>query len=401
VTDEEMVAEGILDRGSADAGTSPVGFDGILVVKDRLVGGRMVSTVDARELHARLGVRDHFTSWLDGKQAQLRLQSGVDYIEDRFLSEGMSRAARQCFLTEHAARGIVALDGRKEARAMRERLFGRAEASDRNTEVEPADDALASVDPVDFEAEVADRRHGKLDDVSSVGGADQVDPTTGEYILQSVEFGSSFRFDFKGRQVRAIVVKGDWWFVAADVCAVLDLADPHVAVRRLEPLEKGRFTIPTRGGPQEAILVSESGLWALVFTSRKPEAKAFRFWITSEVLPTLRKAGGLEGRSLQPTEPKGLVEPRFFAAPSGWEAATVPMRMCEFLRSIGVPDEAVEAEAPVRERELRLASLGTGRVSGFFRLGTDAWVFHRSVLDAWWAAAGRDVVASILRRQLT
>jgi phage anti-repressor protein len=388
VTDEEMVAEGILDRGSADA-----------VVKDRLVGGRMVSTVDARELHARLGVRDHFTSWLDGKQAQLRLQSGVDYIEDRFLSEGMSRAARQCFLTEHAARGIVALDGRKEARAMRERLFGRAEASDRNTEVEPADEAVASVDPVDFEAEAANGSQGELEDVLAVGGVDQVDLPTAEYTVQSVEFGSSFRFDFKGGRIRAMSSKGDWWFVAADVCAVLGLAEAHVATRRLEPFEKGRFIIPTLGGPQQAILVSESGLWALVFTSRKPEAKAFRFWITSEVIPTLRKAGGLEGRSSQPNEPKGLVEPRFLAAP-GWEARTAPMRMCEFLRSIGVPDEAVEVEAAVRERELRLASLGTGRVSGFFRLGTDAWVFHRSGLDAWWAAAGREVVASIRSRAL-
>jgi hypothetical protein len=172
-----------------------------------------------------------------------------------------------------------------------------------------------------------------------------------------------------------------------------------MALKALEPSEKGVSIVDTRGGKQQVATVTESGLYALILASRRPDARRFRVWVTSVVLPSVARTGGYGAVAQQQPQIEGLVEPRFFAA-SGWEARTAPMRMCEFLRSIGVPDEAVEAEAPVRERELRLASLGTGRVSGFFRLGTDAWVFHRSVLDAWWAAAGREVVASIRSRAL-
>jgi hypothetical protein len=93
-----------------------------------------------------------------------------------------------------------------------------------------------------------------------------------------------------------------------------------------------------------------------------------------------------------------LAEPRFFAAP-GWQAATVPLRMCEFLRVVGMSDADIAIEAPIRESELRLIALEIGRDgSGFIRPGTECWVFYRAVLDAWWAGAAREVVGSIRAR---
>lgn len=92
-------------------------------------------------------------------------------------------------------------------------------------------------------------------------------------------------------QLRTINQNGEPWFVAADVCAALDMGETHVAMRRLEEDEKDRFSIPTLGGDQTMWTVNEPGLYSLVLGSRKPEAKAFKRWITHEVIPAIRKHG--------------------------------------------------------------------------------------------------------------
>lgn len=91
--------------------------------------------------------------------------------------------------------------------------------------------------------------------------------------------------------IRAIEKDGEPWFVAADVCRALELGEVHVAMRRLDDDEKGRCSIPTLGGTQEMTIVNEPGLYSVVLGSRKPEAKAFKRWITHEVIPSIRKTG--------------------------------------------------------------------------------------------------------------
>jgi len=83
------------------------------------------------------------------------------------------------------------------------------------------------------------------------------------------------------------------WFVAKDVCKVLDIANHNDALSTLDDDEKGVVTTDplAKGGPQTARTVSESGLYSLAFRSRKPQAKRFRKWVTAEVLPTLRRTG--------------------------------------------------------------------------------------------------------------
>lgn len=102
------------------------------------------------------------------------------------------------------------------------------------------------------------------------------------------------QFDFQGQVVRTVAADGETWFVAADVCVVLEHTDPSSAVSRLEDDEKGAATVRTPGGNQEMKVVSESGLYALVFTSRKPQAKAFRKWVTGQVLPAIRRTGSYD-----------------------------------------------------------------------------------------------------------
>ena len=89
-------------------------------------------------------------------------------------------------------------------------------------------------------------------------------------------------------QIRVIERDGEPWFVAADVCNVLDLSNPTIAVSRLDEDERAKFNLGRQG---DATIVNEPGLYTLVLGSRKPEAKAFKRWITHEVIPTIRKTG--------------------------------------------------------------------------------------------------------------
>lgn len=96
-------------------------------------------------------------------------------------------------------------------------------------------------------------------------------------------------------QVRVIERDGDPWFVAKDVCEALDLSNVGMALDRLDQDEKITISLTdgNRGNPNTAI-VSEPGLYSLVLGSRKPEAKAFKRWITHDVIPSIRKTGAYQ-----------------------------------------------------------------------------------------------------------
>jgi anti-repressor protein len=139
-------------------------------------------------------------------------------------------------------------------------------------------------------------------------------------------------FSFAGQQVRVITDEhGEPWFTARDVCAVLDLGNVSMAVGRLADDEQSTIS-STEGGPAR-LLISEAGLYRLIFTSRKVEAEAFRRWVTHEVLPAIRKTGGY---TTQPAPP----------------AFVIPQTMSEALRLAADEHErALEAEAKVAELE--------------------------------------------------
>ncbi|HHW14496.1 MAG TPA: hypothetical protein GXX28_06150 [Firmicutes bacterium] len=99
-------------------------------------------------------------------------------------------------------------------------------------------------------------------------------------------------FEYQGSQVRTVLINGEPWFVAKDVCDILEHTNSRMALERLDDDEKGVSTVYTPGGPQDMAVVSEPGLYALVLTSRLREAKAFKRWITHEVIPAIRQNGG-------------------------------------------------------------------------------------------------------------
>ncbi|EPJ8738997.1 BRO family protein [Acinetobacter baumannii] len=98
-------------------------------------------------------------------------------------------------------------------------------------------------------------------------------------------------FNFNQKEVRTIVKEdGEIWFVLSDVCNVLEIGNVSMAASRLDAEEITLSTI--EGSHRPTNLVNESGLYSLVLTSRKPEAKQFKKWVTSDVLPSIRKNGG-------------------------------------------------------------------------------------------------------------
>lgn len=98
-------------------------------------------------------------------------------------------------------------------------------------------------------------------------------------------------FNYGESEVRTVVKDNEVWFVAKDVCDVLELNNSRMALSKLDDDEKGVSRIDTPGGKQNLSIVNESGLYELVFNSRKDESKKFKRWVKSEVLPSIRKHG--------------------------------------------------------------------------------------------------------------
>jgi hypothetical protein len=130
--------------------------------------------------------------------------------------------------------------------------------------------------------------------------------------------GEMIPFDFEEQAVRVVMRDGEPWFVAADVCRVLEILNTSDAVKRLDDDEVTLDQI--EGNHRPTNLVSESGLYALVIRSDKPAARRFRKWITAEVLPAIRRTGRYDHAPLPPV--------------TDGEIAGLPMREAELWLSL-------------------------------------------------------------------
>ena len=145
-------------------------------------------------------------------------------------------------------------------------------------------------------------------------------------------------FAYGDHPVRVVTIAGEPWFVLTDLCSVLGLTNPRMVAARLPDDMKGVSQIDTLGGKQSMTIVSEAGMYEVVIRSDKPEAAQFRRWITSEVLPAIRKHGGY--LTLEATE-AALTDPAFI------------IRLATSLKE----ERAIRAEAELlaEERRARLA----------------------------------------------
>lgn len=99
------------------------------------------------------------------------------------------------------------------------------------------------------------------------------------------------QYDFNSHQVRAILLENQIYFIAKDVCDVLGIAKPDNATRYLHESQKMVRLLDVGTKHVNMLLLNESGLYALLFKSRKEEAQRFQLWVTNEVLPSIRKTG--------------------------------------------------------------------------------------------------------------
>lgn len=116
-------------------------------------------------------------------------------------------------------------------------------------------------------------------------------------------------FAFEEHLVRVVEKDGDPWFAGKDVCAALGIKDHHQALEKLDADERGGCTVPTPMGDQNMIVVSEPGVYRLVFRSTKPEAERFKRWLAHEVLPQIRRTGKYEAQIVPPPRPADMPAP--------------------------------------------------------------------------------------------
>ena len=175
-------------------------------------------------------------------------------------------------------------------------------------------------------------------------------------IFEREEFGT----------VRVVDVNGEPWFVAKDVCECLELGNPRTSIALLDEDEKGVHTMDTPGGQQEMSIVSEAGLYSLILRSRKPEAKAFKRWITHEVLPSIRRTGQYGGYAL-PRVPQSFPDALRMIADIEEEKQLALEQRDYYKRTkaeIGNRREATAmatASAAIRQRDALADKLGEGK----------------------------------------
>ncbi|CAI3329927.1 phage antirepressor KilAC domain-containing protein [Enterococcus cecorum] len=99
-------------------------------------------------------------------------------------------------------------------------------------------------------------------------------------------------FNFENQQVRTVEIENEPWFIGKDVAKILGYSNPRDAINKhVDDEDKGVAKCDTLGGKQDLIIINESGLYSLILSSKLPNAKKFKRWVTSEVLPTIRKHG--------------------------------------------------------------------------------------------------------------
>lgn len=165
--------------------------------------------------------------------------------------------------------------------------------------------------------------------------------------------------------VRVVMQDGEPWFVAKDVCDCLEL-DLASGARGLDDDEKGLHTMQTPGGAQEMSIISEAGLYSLILRSRKPEAKAFKRWVTHDILPSIRKTGGY-GQWNLPRVPQSFPDALRMIADIEEEKQLAIEQRDYYKRTkaeIGNRREATAmatASAAVRQRDALADKLGEGK----------------------------------------
>jgi len=114
-------------------------------------------------------------------------------------------------------------------------------------------------------------------------------------------------FSYSGHEVRTQLIDDEPWFVLGDLCKVLDLAAPHMVAKRISEDDRSSTSVmDSLGRKQQTTIVNESGMYEVIIRSDKPEAKAFRRWLTADVIPSIRRTGSYGVPAMDLTSLEGI-----------------------------------------------------------------------------------------------
>lgn len=224
----------------------------------------------------------------------------------------------------------------------------------------------------------------------------------------STAISSVIPFSFDGREVRTLLIEDQPWFVANDVSAALLYSEASAMTRHLDEDEKGLSIVQTLGGDQEMLVINESGLYSAILRSRKAEAKRFKKWVTSEVLPAIRKSGGyIHEPAMRPALSKEhwvAINQEIGAITSGW-ALSVDSKNWIYNRMRVVFQVARVQDVPDDQFDLVMLMLRDMREAKYqfmsFVLDVRAW-FEKEVLGAGmpWTPTIKSKLSRQLHRQV-
>jgi prophage antirepressor-like protein len=215
-------------------------------------------------------------------------------------------------------------------------------------------------------------------------------------------------FSFQDKQVRVVLRDGEPWFVARDVCEVLDHSDTSTAIRRLDDDEKLTQTMFVSGQNREVWLVNEPGLYSLILTSRKPEAKAFKRWITHEVIPAIRKTGAYavdQNKVVPLSERQALIQSLKLTAELAEEMEEVKSITQTHSQKLMELEQKVEEQITIDHGEQRILQQAVAR--RVYEVESDPQrrrelfrQLYREIKDRWGVPSYRDVRRSELQQVL-
>lgn len=199
-------------------------------------------------------------------------------------------------------------------------------------------------------------------------------------------------FQYADRQVRTVAVDGEVWFVLADICGVLGVANVGNVAARLDEADIRQTDISSGGQRRGVTIVSESGMYEVVIRSDKPEARRFRWWVTHEVIPAIRRTGTYAVETPEQLMARAVVQAQEIIARKDEQiAALAPMAEAwEEIADAGT-DYAVRDVAPMLSR----AGIETGPQRLFDTLHELGWIYRGEKQR--WTPYARAVDAGLLK----
>lgn len=197
-------------------------------------------------------------------------------------------------------------------------------------------------------------------------------------------------FQYVDRDVRMVTVDGEVWFVLADICAVLEISNSGNVAARLDEADIRQTEISSGGQRRAVSIVSESGMYEVVIRSDKPEARRFRWWVTHEVIPAIRRTGSYAVESPDQLMARAVIQAQELIARKDEQIAVLAPRAEAW-------DELASADGDYEVGDaakiLARAGVGTGRQRLFAQLAELGWIYRgaqgkwkarQSAVDSGW-----------------